>query len=156
MLLRHGLFYTDGESREKTRFEEDVSVAFLSDVHCGSDRHLGVGFGKFLDWLESEDEDAKKVKYVFFSGDNVDGVGVFPGQENFLALKTMEEQYEQLAGYLRRIPKRITMFMCPGQHDACRVAEPQPIISKKCAAALYESETLILGTIPTLVECYDG
>jgi DNA polymerase II small subunit/DNA polymerase delta subunit B len=35
----------------------------------------------------------------------------------------------------------------PGQHDAVRVAEPQPLISKKYAPELYEIENLVLVTI---------
>jgi DNA polymerase II small subunit len=148
----HDIFFPDAFIHEKTKFNEEVCVAFLSDVHAGSDRHLGKSFNKFLDWLNSDHELAQKVKYVFFTGDNVDGVGIFPGQERVLALKSMKEQYELLASYLKRVPKHITMFMCPGQHDAARVAEPQPIIDKRYAPQLYDIENLILVTNPCLVK----
>ena len=140
----------------KVKFDEEVGVAFLSDVHCGSDRHLGKSFEKFLDWINSDDEYAKKIKYVFFTGDNVDGIGIFPGQEQVLELKSMKEQYKLLASYLRRIPKHITIFMCPGQHDAARVAEPQPPIDKRYAPELYEIDNLILVTNPTMVKLCEG
>jgi DNA polymerase II small subunit len=148
----HDIFFPDSFVPEKVKFDEEVCVAFLSDVHAGSDRHLGKSFTKFLDWLNSDHELATKVKYIFFTGDNVDGVGIFPGQERVLALKSMKEQYELLASYLKRIPKHITMFMCPGQHDASRVAEPQPLIDKRYAPQLYEIENLILVTNPCLVK----
>ena len=48
------------------------------------------------------------------------------------------------------------MFMCPGQHDATRVAEPQPIIDRKYAPELYEIENLVLVTNPTLVKLIEG
>lgn len=147
----HEILFPDSFLPEKTKFDEEVCVAFLSDVHCGSDRHLGKEFNHFLDWINSDDESAKKIKYVFFTGDNVDGVGIFPGQERVLELKSMKEQYQLLASYLRRMPKRITMFMCPGQHDASRVAEPQPIIDKKYAPELYEIDNLVLLTNPSYV-----
>jgi len=155
ILFVNEIFFPDAHIFEKTKFESDVSVAFVSDTHCGSDRHLGGNFERYLEWLNSGDEAAKKIKYMFFVGDNVDGVGIFPGQENVLDLKSMQEQYKQLAGYLRKVPKNITMFMCPGQHDATRVAEPQPLISKKYAPELYEIENLILVTNPTLVKLID-
>jgi DNA polymerase II small subunit len=155
MLFIYDVFYPDAVVHEKVKFDEDVNVAFLSDLHCGSKRHLEKSFGKFLEWLNGEDEEAKKVKYVFFLGDNADGVGVFPGQENELKLKNMEEQYEQIASYLKKIPKRVTIFMCPGQHDATRVPEPQPIISRKYAPQLYEIENLVLVTNPTMVKLYE-
>jgi len=152
LLFIYDIYFPEAFVFDKIKFEEDFSIAFLSDVHCGSDRHLEKSFGRFLDWLNSEDESARKIKYLFFSGDNVDGVGIFPGQESVLKLKSMEEQYSLLASYLKRVPRRITMFMCPGQHDATRVAEPQPLIDKKYAKELYEIENLILVTNPTLVK----
>jgi DNA polymerase II small subunit len=112
---------------------------------------LGKEFEKFLEWLRGS-HDAKNIKYLFIVGDNVDGVGIFPGQEEVLELKSMGEQYNLLASYLKKIPKWITIFMCPGQHDAVRVAEPQPLISKKYAPELYEIENLILVTNPTMVK----
>ena len=46
--------------------------------------------------------------------------------------------------------------MCPGQHDAVRVAEPQPIIDRSYAPELYEIENLVLVTNPTLVKILEG
>lgn len=152
LLFAYELFYPDSFLPEKTKFEEDVSIAFLSDIHAGSNRHLKKSMGKFLEWINSDDESAKKIKYIFFVGDNVDGVGIFPNQEAVLELKSMAEQYSLLASYLSRIPKHITMFMCPGQHDATRVAEPQPIIDRKYAEPLYNIDNLILVTNPTLIK----
>ena len=152
LLFVHNIFYPDAFKLEKTKFEEEICVAFLSDVHAGSKGHLGREFERFLKWLNSEDELAQKISYLFFTGDNVDGVGIFPGQEDSLDLKSMGEQYSLLASYLRNVPKRITMFMCPGQHDATRVAEPQPLISKRYASALYDIENLVLVTNPCLVK----
>ncbi len=152
MLFIHELFFPDAFLMEKTRFDEEICIAFLSDMHCGSDRHLGDNLKRFLEWSKSDDNIARKIKYIFFVGDNVDGVGIFPGQEDVLKLKSMKEQYSLLASYLREIPKDITMFMCPGQHDAVRVAEPQPLIGKTYAPELYEIENLVLVTNPCMVK----
>ncbi|MEK6898864.1 MAG: metallophosphoesterase [Nanoarchaeota archaeon] len=138
--------------KEKVRFDGDTCVAFVSDVHAGSLKHLGKEFERFLEWINSEDEMAKKIKFIFFVGDNVDGVGVFPGQERLLNLKSLREQYELLASYLKKIPKDITIFMCPGQHDSVRVAEPQPIIDDFYGKPLREIENLILVSNPSLIK----
>lgn len=156
ILFVHDIFYPDSFVHEKVKFDSDVSIAFISDTHCGSYRHLTKSLSKFIEWTNSSDENAKKIKYLFVVGDTVDGVGIFPGQEEVLNLKSMHEQYELLASYLKRIPKNITIFLCPGQHDATRVAEPQPIISKKYAPQLYELENLVLVTNPTLVKLFEG
>jgi len=156
ILFVHDIIFPDAFILEKMKFEQEGSIAFISDIHTGSGRHLGKNFEKFLEWINSEDEDARKIKYLFLVGDNVDGVGIFPGQESVLELKSMKEQYHLLASYLRKVPKNITMFMCPGQHDAVRVAEPQPIIDRRYAPELYEIENLVLVTNPTLVKLIEG
>ncbi len=156
IIFTTNIYYPDAFIYEKARIDKDISVAFLSDVHCGSDRHLGKSMEKFLEWINGEDETAKKIEFIFFVGDNVDGVGIFPGQEKVLELKSMKEQYRLLASYIRRIPKRITMFMCPGQHDAARVAEPQPLIDRTYAEQLYDIENLIMVTNPSLVKITEG
>ncbi len=156
MVFVQDVYYPDAFIPDKARFEEETCIAFLSDMHCGSDRHLGKSLQNFLNWIKGDDPLAHKIKYIFFVGDNVDGVGIFPGQENVLKLKSMKEQYALLASYLKQIPKQITMFMCPGQHDAVRVAEPQPVLSKSYAAEMYELENLILVTNPTLVKLIEG
>jgi DNA polymerase II small subunit len=152
----HDMFWPDSFVQERVNFNEDVRIAFLSDIHCGSIMHLSESFQKFLDWINSDDLEAKKIKYLFFVGDNIDGVGIFPGQEDVLKIKSSEEQYKLLATYLRRIPERITMFMCPGQHDAVRVAEPQPILDKKYASPLYDIPNLNLVTNPAYVKLKEG
>lgn len=152
----HDIFFPDAFIFEKTKFDNDVNIAFFSDVHCGSDRHLSKSINKFIDWLNSDDPNARKIKYIFLVGDTVDGVGIFPNQEDVLKMKSMAEQYDLLASYLKRIPKDITIFLCPGQHDATRVAEPQPIISKRYAPQLYELENVQLVTNPTLVKLIEG
>lgn len=156
LLFVYEIYFPDAFLPEKTRFNDDISAAFISDTHCGSERHLGKSFNRFIEWLNSGEEEASKIKYLFIVGDNVDGVGIFPSQESLLTLKSMKEQYALLASYLKRVPKQITMFMCPGQHDATRVAEPQPIPDKKYAAPIYEIENLVPVTNPCVVKLVEG
>jgi len=156
MLFVYDIFFPEAIIYEKAKFNNDISAAFLSDMHVGGMKHLEKSFENFLNWINSEDETAKKIKYIFISGDNIDGVGVFPGQENSLKLKSVAEQYSKLAEYLNKVPKGITMFMCPGQHDAVRVAEPQPLIIKKYAEPLYSIENLVLVSNPAMIKLFEG
>jgi DNA polymerase II small subunit len=156
MLFVQDVLWPDAFIPVKSHFESDISMAFISDTHCGSNRHLGTSLNNFIDWLGSDDPEAAKIRFLFIPGDTVDGVGVFPGQEFQLKEKQLRMQYELLASYLARVPKHITMFLCPGQHDASRVAEPQPPPHKHYAAPLYELENLVLVSNPTLVILKEG
>ncbi len=152
------IFYPDSFIEEKLKSDEDESIAFISDVHVGSKMFLKDNFSKFISWLNGEtgeDEERKealKVKYLFIVGDTIDGVGVYPTQERLLELPDIEEQYKELARYLKMVRKDVNIILCPGQHDAVRVAEPQPPVGKDYGAALHEVENLILVSNPALVE----
>lgn len=150
-MFAYDILYPDS-FKERVTFDEDMCVAFVSDIHAGSGKHLGDQFERFLSWIKSGDELAKKIKYIFFVGDNVDGVGVFPGQERLLTLKSLKEQYSLLSAYLKEIPPHITLFMCPGQHDSVRVAEPQPVIDNFYGKALYDIPNLVLVSNPSLIK----
>ena len=152
LVIGHDVIFPEAAIINKTKFEEDCGIAFISDIHVGSHKFLREEFDKFINWLDSEDEIAKKIKYLFIIGDSVDGIGVFPGQEKLLEIKTLKGQYDALAQFLKRVPEKITIFMCPGQHDASRVQEPQPLVDKTYAGALYEIPNLILVSNPCLVK----
>jgi len=156
LVFVYEIIYPDAVLLNKTKFDEDVCIAFVSDVHVGSKKHLGKEFEKFIYWLNSDNDLAKKIKYLFFVGDNVDGVGVFPGQERLLDLTSLEEQYDLLGNYLKKIPERIQMFMCPGQHDSVRVPEPQPVIDSHYGGALHEISNLNLVSNPSTIKLTEG
>ena len=42
---------------------------------------------------------ARTVKYFVLSGDGVDGVGIYPGQERHLAITDLFAQYGELADF---------------------------------------------------------
>ncbi|MCX6769743.1 MAG: DNA-directed DNA polymerase II small subunit [Candidatus Micrarchaeota archaeon] len=118
-------------AREQKKSENDVAIAYISDLHFGSKKFLENEFSQFISWLngtEGREELAGKVKYLMIAGDAVDGIGVYPSQEKELAVKDIYKQYEMLAEALEKVPDYITVIICPGNHDAVRKAEPQPII----------------------------
>ncbi|MBD3164017.1 DNA-directed DNA polymerase II small subunit [Candidatus Woesearchaeota archaeon] len=133
---------------------------FLSDLHVGSNNFLEQDFNKFLKWInretgnEKQKEIASKVKYIFILGDLVDGVGVYPGQENELTINDIYEQYEKCAGFLSKIPDNIKLIICAGNHDALRLAEPQPPLYTDFCKKLHELPNTILVSNPAMINIH--
>lgn len=156
LIMGFEVFFPDSFVLQKTKFDEDCGLAFISDIHVGSKKFLAPEFDNFISWLSSDNEVAQKIKYLFVVGDSVDGLGVFPGQEKLLQIKTLKGQYDSFAEFLKRVPKRITIFICPGQHDISRVPEPQPVLDKVYAGALHELENVVLVPNPCLVKLHEN
>jgi len=162
ILFANDLFYPEASLPEKRYGEYDEYIAFISDLHAGSKMFLEKNLLKFVKWLNGEEGDerqrelALKVRYLFMTGDNVDGVSVYPGQEKSLEVTDTKGQYEKLIGIIKLIRKDIKIIMCPGQHDAVWVGEPQPIIGDYWAPGLYEMENLTLVPNPAVVEINGG
>ncbi len=102
----------------------------LSDLHVGSKYFMADAWQRFLQWLNGEVDDASglasQVQYIVIAGDLVDGVGIYPGQQNDLAIMDIYAQYEAAAEWLNGIRKGIKVIIAPGNHDIVRQAEPQP------------------------------
>lgn len=162
MLFANNIFYPDAFLQEKRKIDEEVWVAFTSDIHIGSKMFLENYLMKFIKWIncetgdEKQKEIARKIKYLFLTGDNIDGVGRYPGQEHWLTIKDAKEQYKELARYLNMIRKDIKIIMCPGQHDAVWVGEPQPIVGEDWAPDLHKISNLTLVSNPALIEIAGG
>tara|TARA_B100000965_G_scaffold77151_1_gene61274 strand:+ start:746 stop:2368 length:1623 start_codon:yes stop_codon:yes gene_type:complete len=107
--------------------DESVSAAFLSDVHVGSKTFLEPQWEKMINWFKT-DPLAKTIKYFVLSGDGVDGVGIYPGQDRHLAITDLFKQYGTLAMLLSGLPDWVDVIILPGNHDAVRPAEPQPAL----------------------------
>jgi DNA polymerase II small subunit len=158
MLFANDFIYPDAGLEREVCGDKDEFVAFSGDFHVGSSKFLEGNLTKFVDWLNGDVGDlrqkslARKVKYLVLSGDNIDGVGVYPGQEKSLKIKGCRGQYEKLAEILGRIRKDIEIVMCPGQHDAVWVGEPQPAISEKWGGSLNKMENLRMVSNPSMVE----
>ncbi|MDD3856547.1 MAG: DNA-directed DNA polymerase II small subunit [Methanoculleus sp.] len=113
-------------------------AALISDVQVGSDTFLDGAWNRFADWLQDSD-----AGYLLIAGDLVDGIGIYPGQENELTIKNIYEQYDAFAEMLRDIPSRIQIVAAPGNHDVVRMAEPQPAIPPEFTAKFPGNCTLV-------------
>jgi DNA polymerase II small subunit len=106
--------------------EQKVQAAYISDLHIGSQDTLHKRMDRFADWLSTED--AKDIGYLVITGDLVEGVGVYPGQDEELEIKDIYKQYEAFEQWFEKIPDDIQVIAGPGNHDITRLAEPQPRI----------------------------
>ncbi|MCL2114808.1 MAG: DNA-directed DNA polymerase II small subunit [Methanobrevibacter sp.] len=135
----------------------DFATVFTSDIHIGSLTFLEDAFVKFIKWLngdygsEKHREIANDVKYLLIAGDIVDGIGVYPNQEKELAIKDITVQYDEAARFLGDLRSDIKIIIGPGNHDASRVAEPQPAIPEKYAKSLYELNNVEFISNPGIV-----
>ncbi len=136
---------------ERNKANEPICAAFISDIHFGSKKFLADSFKQFTKWLKGQIGDerskelARRVKYLIIAGDIVDGIGIYPTQEEDLILTDIYEQYELAAKYLEEIPEHIKTIAIPGGHDATRIALPQPAVPKEYAEPLYEIGVEMLG-----------
>lgn len=129
-------------------------AAFIGDLHVGSKLFLEEEFLKFIDYLNGKlpnTPEAMKIKYLFLNGDLVAGVGIYPGQEKELHIQDIEEQYTHAAHLLSLIRKDIHIILTPGNHDAVRIMEPQPVLDEKFAWALFQLPNILLVGNPCLV-----
>ncbi|HJJ91125.1 MAG TPA: DNA-directed DNA polymerase II small subunit [Methanocorpusculum sp.] len=102
-------------------------AVFISDVHVGSDTFLLEAWDQFVSWLEVTPD----IKYLLLAGDVVDGIGVYPNQDKELHIKTIYEQYDVVGDMLSELPSHLQIILSPGNHDAVRAAEPQPVLPEE-------------------------
>src|ERR1700674_2669714 len=123
-----------------------VYAVMLSDLHIGSKLFLADDFSRFLAWLNGRLGDldiVERIRYVIIAGDVVDGIGVYPGQEDQLSERKLRRQYVVANGFLAQVPKHMKLLILPGNHDPVRQALPQPSVSADVAGPLYALENAI-------------
>jgi len=159
LFIAEAIEFPDVEKSGPAPFEPtDACAAFTSDLHVGSREFLEERFEQFIDVLAGRERlpdsngQIERVRYLMVAGDIVDGIGIYPGQHEDLVLDDVEEQYRSAAKLFEKVPSGIAVFICPGNHDAVRQAEPQPAIPKRFRDGFCENvhfidnpSTIILG-----------
>ncbi len=151
------IYFPESSINEKKYSPEEEYAAFSSDWHVGSKQFLEENALRFISWLngeigtEDQKRTSKKVKYLFIAGDLVDGIGIYPGQEQDLIIKDIYLQYKKFSEMIGLIRKDVTIIICPGNHDAVRLVEPQPPPEKEFLGDLCTFENVFLTTNPSLV-----
>jgi DNA polymerase II small subunit len=150
------------ELPQKTPHKASIPVfaALLSDLHIGSKNFMEKEFNRFLSWLKGENGNqqlrniASHTKYLVIAGDIVDGIGIYPGQLEGLAITDIYEQYKKTAEFLEQVPEYIEVIIIPGNHDASRKALPQPAIPKEYAEPLYEARKIHSLGNPSIISLH--
>ncbi|MBT3691212.1 DNA-directed DNA polymerase II small subunit [Candidatus Woesearchaeota archaeon] len=152
------IFFPDisqNEPIKKSPNEEYLAV--ISDLHIGSELFLEEEFLRFIEWIngksgnKDQKEISQKIKYLLVVGDIVDGVGIYPNQDDEQNIPDIVLQYDKAAELLKLIRKDVNIIICPGNHDAVRLAEPQPILDKNTAKSLYGIDNIFLVSNPSSV-----
>ncbi len=161
IVFSNAIYFPDiPRGKEIKRSPDEVYAVFISDLHVGSNVFLGKEFNRFLNWINGKTGTGKqkriaaKVKYLFIAGDVVDGVGIYPDQDKDLLIKDISLQYQKCAELLRKVRKDIKIIICPGNHDALRIAEPQPVFDKVLAKSLYDLPNVTIVSNPALVNIH--
>ena len=131
------------------RADRSVQAALLSDIHVGSKHFTSEIWSDFTHWLKTPE--AELIEYLLIAGDLVEGVGVYPGQDTDLAIINIYKQYEAFTECLKEIPGDISIIMIPGNHDAVRLAEPQPGFDSEIRNLLSSSNTHLTSNPSTVV-----
>ncbi len=146
--------------KELRKSPEEGYCIIMGDTHVGNKLFLEAEFRKFLSWIngesgnEKQKEIASKVKYIFIVGDLVEGVGVYPDQEYDLNIIDIRDQYKKFAEYIKEIPEHIPIFLCAGNHDVGRIAEPQATLYKEYSEAVWDMKNIIFTSNPASINIF--
>ncbi|MFO7991442.1 MAG: DNA-directed DNA polymerase II small subunit [Thermoplasmata archaeon] len=137
---------------EEPSYKFEGKIAFTGDIHVGSTEFLEKEWERFIDWMKY-DESAKDIRYLIVAGDLIDGIGVYPNQEDELVIKDVFEQYRALAKMFKNIPQRVKIICIPGNHDVVRNPEPQPALPEEIQE-IFPSNVIFLGN-PSMFKIED-
>ena len=132
--------------------KEDVSAAYISDFHIGSEDTLNKRLDRFAEWLNSSE--AQNVGYLVIPGDVVEGVGTYPGQEEELVITDIYKQYQKFEEWVEKVPEHIQILLGPGNHDITRLAEPQPRIAEEALPTISDFNNVHLVQNPQTVRLH--
>ena len=148
-------------TRELKKSSEEGYFVVIADTQFGSKLFLDKEFKRFIAWMQGEAgsaqqrEIASKVKYLFIPGDLVDGVGIYPGQEQDLAVTDITEQYRGFSELIKELPHNLPIIITPGNHDVGRIGEPQPKLDYLYTQALTDIPNIISVGNPAVINIYE-
>ncbi len=157
MVFANSITFPDTPSLELKKSPEEEYMACMSDLHFGSKQFMPEEFNRFLSWVNLETGSqgqkrmAEKLKYILIAGDIVDGVGIYNNQQAELSVTDPKKQYEECAKVLSEIPRHIKIIIAPGNHDAIRMAEPQPPLDNQFTGSLKALKNVLLVSNPATV-----
>ncbi|MFX0057287.1 MAG: metallophosphoesterase [Candidatus Hodarchaeota archaeon] len=139
---------------------EPLSIALISDTHIGSKEFEENLLKRFIAFINGKIGDknlrkiAGRIKYIVINGDLVDGIGVYPNQENDLIISDIYKQYKKAAEFISEIPDYIQIFYTSGNHEPVRNAIARPAVPKKYCEELINLGVKCLGN-PSMIETHN-
>ena len=106
--MAEDIIFPDVGKKIPLRAQEPVYAVLTSDIHIGSTKFTKESFKRFILWLRGKygtpemRQIAGRVKYLLVAGDIVDGIGIYPGQQNELTIRDVHKQYNFAIKYLRK------------------------------------------------------
>ncbi|MEJ2280060.1 MAG: DNA-directed DNA polymerase II small subunit [Candidatus Lokiarchaeota archaeon] len=144
---------------QPTLSPDPLSLVMISDTHIGSKEFEEKLWNRFIGFLngnlgnKSIRKIAGKVKYIIINGDLVDGIGVYPNQEQDLVIGDIYKQYAKAAELISEIPDYIKVIYSPGNHEPVRNAIPRPSVEKKYITDLLNIGVDCIGN-PSLIQTH--
>ena len=144
---------------EPNKSNDPLSIVLISDTHIGSKEFEANIWNRFTDFLngkvgnKSQRDRAGRIKYMVINGDLVDGIGIYPSQENDLLISDIYNQYSKAAKLLAEIPEYIKIFYSSGNHEPVRNAIPRPAVPKKYSKELLDIGINCIGN-PSLIKTH--
>ena len=150
ILFVNALHFPDvPRTHSPTTADRNVEAALISDIHVGSEEFLADAWERFARWLHTEEADG--IEYLLIAGDMVEGIGVYPDQDEELDIIDIYDQYEAFSEHLKAVPGDMEIVMIPGNHDAVRLAEPQPAFDEELREIMSAHDARISAN-PSIVE----
>jgi DNA polymerase II small subunit len=144
---------------EPNKSNEPISTALISDIHIGSKEFESKLWNRFIDFLngrignKEQKERAGRIKYIIINGDLVDGIGIYPSQQNDLIISNIYKQFNKATELLSEIPDYIKIIYSTGNHEPVRKAIPRPAVPKKYSADLINRGVICIGN-PSMVQTH--
>lgn len=113
------------DKNNSNKYEDIITgnkAVLISDTHIGSNLFSGEEWKKFVNWVNEN----KEIKYVLNAGDYVEGIGVYPGQDEELEIESIFDQNKAYSELVNQFRDDINIINIMGNHDPVRIAEPQP------------------------------
>ena len=145
---------------EPNKSSDPLSIVLTSDTHIGSKEFEVKLWKRFIEFLNGkignkvQRERAGRIKYLVINGDLIDGIGVYPAQENDLLISNIYEQFHKAAEFLAEIPDYIKIFYSSGNHEPVRNAIPRPAVPKKYSKELIDIGVKCVGN-PSIIKTHD-
>ncbi|MFX1280163.1 MAG: metallophosphoesterase [Promethearchaeota archaeon] len=145
---------------EPNKSSDPLSIVLTSDTHIGSKEFEAKLWKRFIEFLngkignKAQRDRAGRIKYLVINGDLIDGIGVYPAQENDLLISNIYEQFHKAAEFLTEIPDYIKIFYSSGNHEPVRNAIPRPAVPKKYSKELIDIGVKCIGN-PSIIKTHD-